>query len=232
MRPYGDTPMHRMTIQLFAKAPVAGTVKTRLCPPFSPVEAAVFYTRLVEHAAVVVGMARDRLRSEGADVVAELWCAPDTAHPFLRDVAQRHGLQLRRQCNGDLGTKMRNALGSAMPGSALLLGSDVPALDANQLVASAHALMSDEVVIIPADDGGYALIGCRRQVPDCFGGIPWSTSSVMEETRKRLEASGARLTTLSPVWDVDTRADFDRLANDPRLSHLTGELKTIVVAEA
>ena len=224
--------MHRTTIQLFAKAPVAGTVKTRLCPPFSPVEAATFYARLVEHAAVVVGMARDRLRGEGTDVVAELWCAPDTAHPFLRDVAQRHGLQLRRQRDGDLGTKMRDALGSAMPGSAVLLGSDVPALDVNRLVASAHALLSDDVVIIPADDGGYALIGCRRQVPDCFDGIAWSTSTVMDETRKRLDTRGLRLTTLSPVWDVDTSADLRRLANDPGLSHLAGELKTVVVAEA
>ena len=87
-------------------------------------------------------------------------------------------------------------------------------------------------MIIPADDGGYALIGCRRQVPDCFGGIPWSTSSVMDETRKRLDAGGVRLTTLSPVWDVDTPADLCRLANEPRLSHLTPELKTVVVAEA
>ena len=218
--------MSHTTFQLFAKAPVAGMVKTRLCPPLSAEDAAVLYMRMIEHAALVVHAACARLAKAGSVVKAELWCAPDTAHPMLRQVAGHYGFALYRQVDGDLGAKMSAALESAMPGSVILIGSDAPALDADRLVAAADALTSHDAVVVPADDGGYVLIGCRGQVPHCFSSIRWSTPTVMDETRVLLDATGLSWTTLPPVWDVDTAADLLRLAADPRLSRIFDGIKT------
>lgn len=204
------------TFQLFAKAPVPGTVKTRLQPALDAPDAAALYRRLVERAAEAVSGAC--LALPGA--TAELWCSPNTDHAFLRATAATHGFALRRQAAGDLGTRMRTALRAGMPGRALLLGSDCPLLDARMLVAAHRALDDDQCVFIPAEDGGYALIGCRGVVPDCFAGIAWSTGTVLAETRKRLLAAGVRWIELPPVWDVDTAAELTRLEQDARLAHL------------
>ena len=214
----------RLTIQLFAKAPVAGTVKTRLIPALSAHDAATLHARMIEDAAAAVRRARVQL--DDFDAITEMWCAPDAAHPALRDIASRHGLRLRVQCEGDLGDRMRDALHSAMPGRAILLGSDAPALDADALVAAARALDGADAVLIPAEDGGYVLIACRDRVPDCFARMRWSTPSVMDDTRQRLTASAATWRELPAAWDVDTAADLDRLRADVRFSHLLNGLKT------
>ncbi|MBK7473992.1 MAG: TIGR04282 family arsenosugar biosynthesis glycosyltransferase [Betaproteobacteria bacterium] len=164
-----------VTFQLFAKSPVPGSVKTRLIPALDARDAATLHARMVEHAARAVALARAAI--PGAD--AELWCSPDTTDPVLRAIADRHTLRLRRQPSGDLGARMREALESALPGRAILLGSDCPALDARTLIAADRALLAHDAVFVPVDDGGYALIGCRDAVPPCLDGMAWSTGDVM-----------------------------------------------------
>ena len=73
---------------------------------------------------------------------------------------------------------------------------------------------SAEVVVIPAQDGGYVLIGTRRPQPALFSGMAWSTHTVMSETRSRLLRAGIPWTELAPLWDVDTPADLERLRQD------------------
>jgi rSAM/selenodomain-associated transferase 1 len=202
--------MTTITFQLFAKAPIPGTVKTRLIPALSPGDAAVLHARLVERTAAAVAAARDQV----PDARAELWCAPDCADPALGAIAARHALRLRAQQGPDLGARMRHALASAMPSAAILVGSDCPLLDRSLLLGAATALTGEPVVFVPAEDGGYALVGCRGVVPDCFDGIAWGGPGVMSETRHRLARCGARWTELESVWDVDTPADLARLAGD------------------
>ena len=211
-----------VTFQLFAKAPVAGTVKTRLFPALDPQDAATLHARMVEHAAGMMAMAVAGI--PGAR--AELWCSPDSTDQTLGAIAHRHGLTLRQQTNGDLGSRMRCALRSAMPGHAILLGSDCPMLDAPLLISAEHALCVDDAVFVPVEDGGYALVGCRNLVPECFAGIEWSTERVMDQTRARLTAAGSRWTELAVVWDVDHVADLARLRTDVRFSHLVAGLMT------
>ncbi|MEO8133892.1 MAG: TIGR04282 family arsenosugar biosynthesis glycosyltransferase [Betaproteobacteria bacterium] len=160
----------------------------------------------------------------------ELWCSPDADDPFLCAIADAHGLAMRVQPPADLGTRMRMALDSAMPERALLLGSDCPLLDAAMLVAASDALDHSRCVFIPAEDGGYALVGCHGSVPDCFAGIPWSTNAVMAHTRARLQSLGQRWTELPPVWDVDTVAELARLVGDVRLRHLLDGLGSRIAA--
>ena len=202
--------------QVFARAPIPGQVKTRLSPPLSADDAVRLYVRMLERAATAVREAVERV--PGA--AGELWCTPDAGDPVLGRIAAANGLRLRAQPHGDLGDRMRHALGGAVPGRAILIGSDLPVIDAGRLLAAVDALADHEVVIAPSDDGGYGLIGCRDRVPDCFDGIGWSTSAVMRETRHRLDGEGVRWTTIAPVWDVDTGADLVRLAADPQFAPL------------
>jgi uncharacterized protein len=209
-----------VTFQLFAKAPVPGTVKTRLAPALSPRDAATLHARLVAHAAAALDEARDALPESSA----QLWGAPDCSDPALAGIAVRYRLAPRRQRGHDLGARIQGALSSAMPGIAILVGSDCPLIDSSLLLSAAEALIGAEAVVVPTEDGGYALIGCRESVPDCFTGIPWSTDGVMRATRRRFEANGTRLLELPVAWDVDTPEDLARLRADVRFAQLTSGL--------
>ncbi len=95
---------------------------------------------------------------------------------------------------------------------ALVIGTDCPALSADDLRMGAAILRGGtDAVVFPADDGGYVLIGARRAEPTLFTGMTWSTPQVMDETRRRLRQ--ARLTWQEPVtlWDVDQPEDLNRL---------------------
>jgi len=78
------------------------------------------------------------------------------------------------------------------------------------LQQAADALQHADAVLIPAEDGGYVLIGFRKPVPEVFNGIEWSTPQVLEQTRERLRAAGLRWSELATLWDVDEPADWLR----------------------
>src|SRR5690606_34901663 len=98
---------------------------------------------------------------------------------------------------------------------------DCPALTVQHLQAAADALRQGaDVVCIPAEDGGYVLVGLHQPQPGLFGGIDWSTERVMAQTRQRARTLGLALCALAPLWDVDTPADLVRLATCPDLAAL------------
>jgi rSAM/selenodomain-associated transferase 1 len=205
-----------ITFQVFAKAPRAGAVKTRLAPALSPVDAARLYVRLLERTIAALEGARRAL----PESILQLWCWPDIEHPTLAALATHHGLELRLQQGADLGARMECALREAMPGLAVLVGSDCPSLDVSLLLRAVEALLAADAVFAPTEDGGYALVGCRRRVPDCFSGVGWSTPDVMRATRERLAASATRWIELPSTWDVDEPRDLARVAADAHLSPL------------
>lgn len=145
----------------------------------------------------------------------ELWCAPDTLDPFFKDCAGEFGLDLRDQGGGDLGMRMAGALEAALAqrASALLIGSDCPALSAQYLRdAAAECGGGKHAVFGPAEDGGYALIGLSRAPPAAlFENMEWGTATVMQQTRLRLERLGWRWVELPALWDVDRPEDLPRL---------------------
>ena len=108
---------------------------------------------------------------------------------------------------------MAAALGRALQRhtSALLIGTDAPALDAAVLREAASALQTHDAVFVPAHDGGYALVGLRRPAPQLFTEMPWSTADVMARTRERLRTIGLRHAELAPLHDIDTPADLVHL---------------------
>ncbi len=148
---------------------------------------------------------------------------PAPRHPALARWAARSGATLHRQRGDDLGARMQAALRSALDRGrpALLIGTDCPALDAAHLAAAADALRDRDAVFVPAEDGGYVLVGLARAV-DAFEGIAWGGAGVMAATRARLAAAGASWRELPPLWDVDRPEDLRRLAAlDPSFTPFT-----------
>ena len=194
-----------IAIAVLAKAPVPGFAKTRLIPALGAHAAAVLQDNLTERAVMVACDA-------GIGPVM-LWGAPDCSHRAFRDFAAAHPIRLAQQPVGDLGARMLAAIAGARS-PVLVIGTDCPALTAQYLRASAEALHDCETVVVPAEDGGYVLIGMRRPHAALFTDMTWSTASVMQETRQRIARAALTCRELAPLWDVDTPDDVDRLERE------------------
>ena len=189
-----------IAVAILAKAPIPGLVKTRLIPALGPEGAALLQARLIARTLATACAA--------ATGPVTLWAAPEESH--FRALAQKFPIGVARQAEGDLGARMLAALESACP--ALVIGSDCPALEPKHLRDCADALRQGaEIVIIPAEDGGYVLIGMRKPQPKLFAKIRWGTADVMAETRRRTEQLGLTVCELSPLWDVDLPEDLERM---------------------
>jgi rSAM/selenodomain-associated transferase 1 len=193
-------------IAVLAKAPVAGLAKTRLIPALGAQGAAELAARLLEHAATQAVAA--------ALGPVTLWATPDLLHPLWSRLQNQLGLALALQPDGDLGQRMAHAFCSTS-GPLLLTGTDMPGLDAAVLGEAAAQLASHDAVFVPALDGGYGLVGLRQATPATlqalFGGMTWSTPTVMAVTRQRLAAAGLRHTELPALADIDEPTDLHHL---------------------
>jgi rSAM/selenodomain-associated transferase 2/rSAM/selenodomain-associated transferase 1 len=206
-RRYGLSATPRRVLQVFAKAPEPGQVKTRLARTLGDQAAVDAYCALVDHTVGVAAEARRR----GVVASIELWCAPDASHPAFAAWARRAGATLHAQAGDDLGARMQGALRDALSRGLvpILIGTDCPAIDVGYLAIASEALDTRAAVLGPVEDGGYALVGVSRDV-DIFRGIAWSTARVMPQTRVALERAGARWAELTTLWDVDTEDDLAR----------------------
>jgi rSAM/selenodomain-associated transferase 1 len=188
-------------IAVFARAPVAGEAKTRLIPRLGREGAAALQRQLI-----------DRTLAKAcavADARVTLWVAGDAAHPFIVEAAARHGVATAAQAGADLGARMSHAFASA--GAPLvLIGTDCPQLQSRDLAAAAQALAGHDVVIQPATDGGYVLIGLARPQPELFESISWGGAEVLRQTQARIAALGLRCALRPTLDDLDTAADYER----------------------
>ncbi|MYA28167.1 MAG: glycosyltransferase [Nitrospira sp. SB0672_bin_25] len=210
-------------IIIFAKAPVPGTVKTRMCPPLIPDEAASLHGSLVMDAV-------ERTRSlRGFDVF--LACTPGMDHPFFQTLAARHRIRLCDQVGEDLGQRMDHALTAAFTrgyAHAVIVGTDIPNLAARHYERATALLQTTDVVLGPTEDGGYYLVGAKHPVPALFADIPWSTGEVLTQSLAGAERAGLIVGLLDPERDLDTfddiRAFLHNDAGSGRLSTRTGNV--------
>ena len=203
-----------VAIAILAKAPVPGAVKTRLVMLLGVDGAASLQDRFIHRTVETAAQA--------ATGPITLWTDPDDRHPVFRTLAERYSLTLARQPSGDLGARMLAAIVQAN-GPALVIGTDCPTLTAVHLHDCAAALRSGaEVVVIPADDGGYVLIGMRRPIPALFADMPWSTDAVLTETRRRLTHLGLPWREPAQLWDVDRPTDVRRMQREGLSDLLAG----------
>ncbi len=193
-------------IAVFAKAPVPEQTKTRLIPRMGA-QAAAHLQRELIHRTLLTATS-----SKAGGV--ELWCTPNTDHPFFIECAQHFGIPLKLQCEGDLGQKMYAASSAVLQRAQgiILIGTDCPALSMEDLRSTAKALVQgSEAVFLPVEDGGYTLIALSRIHTSVFENIPWGTGTVMAQTRERLRLLGWNWEELELRWDVDRPEDYDRL---------------------
>ncbi len=188
-------------IAVFARAPVAGRAKTRLIPLLGAEGAAALQRRLIERTlATARAVPRARLT---------LWVSGDPAHPFVAEAAARHGAAVAGQHGADLGARMNHAF-EAAAAPLVLVGTDCPQMSAADLGAAAAALATHEVVIQPASDGGYVLIGLARPQPPLFESIDWGGPKVLSQTLARIDALGLNCLLRPTLDDLDTPADLHR----------------------
>jgi rSAM/selenodomain-associated transferase 1 len=188
-----------LSIAIFAKAPVPGYAKTRLIRALGAQGAAALAERLIRRivAEAVVALPGG----------VTLWCAPDAGHPLFRELAASHGVRLAIQQGGDIGARMAHAF-LVTRGPLMLVGADCPSLDAGRLLQVAQQLEQADLVIDPAEDGGYGLIAGRALPAGLFAGVAWSSGLVMEQTKQRAEQLGLRLTEGLMLRDLDTPEDL------------------------
>jgi rSAM/selenodomain-associated transferase 1 len=191
--------MRRAIIIVFAKAPVPGQAKTRLIPRLGEWRAARLHVRLILHALRTARLAENLVELHGT-----------ARHRVFASMKVRFRLQRGR----NLGERMYHALSRAARRhrTAILIGSDCPGLTPADLRRAARWLRGGaDVVLAPAEDGGYALVGMKRVQREFFDGINWGGEDVYEETVRRLKRAGYRWRALRQVWDVDRPEDLERL---------------------
>jgi hypothetical protein len=192
-------------VLVFARAPVPGEAKTRLIPALGAAGAASLAARFV----------RRSLRTAVAAGVGpvELACSPDAQQPFFVQCQRDFGVGATPQQGRDLGERMAEAARRHLAHRpVLLVGTDIPPLTPAHLRTAAAALATNDAVVIPAEDGGYVLLGLARWSPRLFERLPWGSAEVMASTRERLRELGWRWRELPALWDVDRPEDLARLA--------------------
>ncbi len=196
---------HADTIVLvFSKAPVAGEVNTRLTPYISHQEAADLQCELVHNRL-------EMLASSGL-CHFQLWCAPDTLHPFFADCADRYGIDLQAQTGIDLGERMLSASRLMLESydKVIIIGTDAPALGIDQIDQAINELDQHDTVLVPAEDGGYVLIGMSLHRAGMLADIAWGCGRVLEQTMQNFDRLGLHYRLLDTCWDVDRPEDLER----------------------
>ena len=198
---------HRVVV--LAKEPVPGRVKTRLCPPLTPDLAAQCHEAFVVDTLTRLGSA-----IPGAETLLAVSPSRDSA-PRLDALGRDRGWQIVEQATGHLGMRMRELLAAAVDAgrSVVLVGADTPDLPTGYVRDAIEALADTRVVLGPASDGGYYLVGCRDRVPDIFGPeMPWGTERLFDRTLARLSAEETAPSVLPEWHDVDDWAGLRALA--------------------
>ena len=186
-------------IQIFCKAPVLGKVKTRLIQKLGRRGALDLYLQMFERLIA-------ELSASGFNT--ELWISPDKDHAFFEPYA----FARFQQAGPHLGVRMSTALrdGLNRHESVILVGTDLPLIDRSYIEQAVGALQTHDVVLGPAEDGGYGLVGVKAETPDMFSDIDWGTERVLSQTCARLNRDRLDYGLLPLIWDVDRPDDLPR----------------------
>jgi uncharacterized protein len=200
-----------IAVAIMAKVPIAGAVKTRLCPPLRPNEAATLARCFLQ----------DRVDQLAALPLGEPMVAftPPGQAAAVRSLVPPK-VRLIPQAGEDLGARLDRVLTDLLAegyAGAIAVDADSPTLPSAYLEAACCHLQEGraDVVIGPSEDGGYYLIGLRQPAPALFRTMAWSTPAVLPETLARVGEARLRLHLLPAWFDVDRGADLERLLAPP-----------------
>jgi len=194
-------------IQVFAKYPHVGRVKTRLAAHCGSVSAKDIHQELVERQL-------SQLQQLPLLVRIELWCDDNADAAYYKMLFRRWPrLTYRRQCEGDLGLRLATALqrGIRFSGQVLQIGTDCPVLGVAEIEhALAELSCGADVVFVPAEDGGYVLGGYTAFHRDLFQRVDWGTNRVLQQSLDQAQSVGLNVVCLPSLWDVDRPEDVLR----------------------
>lgn len=209
---------------IFTRYPEVGRAKTRLIPALGADGATALHRQMVEHTIAQVremsALLSIEVRFAGGDRdLMRQWLGED--------------LDYRPQAQGDLGARLLQASQQAFAEGAtkvLMIGTDCPELDANRLRQTLTLLDQHDVVLGPAIDGGYYLIGLRRLIPELFQDILWSTPAVLKQTVQIAEALDLAIALLTPLSDVDYPEDLPlwKRVQSPKMAPAHPKLSVIL----
>jgi uncharacterized protein len=220
-------PIHVNALAIMAKAPVAGTVKTRLVPPLTPAQSAELCRALLldqfDHLRNFTGVER------------YVFYTPADAENVMRELAGA-GYVYLAQSDGDLGARMAQVFADLWHlghRNIVLIGSDLPALPWAILDEAISRLVKAErrVILGPSEDGGYYLVGMNRPTPEIFANMTWSHDRVFADTIARLDALSLPYSVLPTWFDLDVAEDFQRLWQLPKSQSRTGLSRTLACLE-
>jgi len=200
-KPPFDRRLARQVLGVFAKQPLPGKVKTRLSPPLKPEQAAELYR---------VALLESVARLQQPDWQLVIVYAGDRDY-FAGEFP---GMPLLPQADGNLGARLQGAFAELFAAGCdklLMIGSDTPDLPVATVQGGFAALDQADLVLAPAADGGYVLIGTCREQPELFVDIPWSTDGVLQATRARASGLGLVISLLAGWEDLDDVAALQRL---------------------
>ncbi len=196
------TPESTNALIVVARAPVAGSVKTRLAAELGAEQALSIYRDLGSRTITAV--------TAGAEYSITVAFTPDDAGTLVRQWLGP-SVALEPQGEGELGERMAAAVTTAYAAGAqrvVLIGTDCPAVTQRVVQDAFHRLRQADVVIGPARDGGYYLIGLAGPHTAVFHDIPWSTSATLRATLDRIRARGLSVALLRMERDIDTAEDW------------------------
>ena len=196
---------HDTVILLFAKAPVEGKVNTRLIPAIGVQAATKLQHNLIHQ--------RLSMLKQANLCAVTLMCSPDVQHDYFVHCKQHYPISLLAQSGADLGARMLNAIKQALQQYkyCIVIGTDAPALDEVFIrQAIEHLKTESEVVFVPAEDGGYVLVGLQKPYEFLFQDISWGSAKVMRQARHKLNENSISFNELATCWDIDRLEDYQR----------------------
>ena len=144
----------------------------------------------------------------------KLMCSPDIENDCFVQCERQYRITLKPQIGNDLGQRMLSAVAAELKGYkyCIVIGTDAPALDEVMIKHAIESLRIDEnnVVFVPAEDGGYVLLGLQQAYEFLFKDIDWGSAQVMEQSRNQLKINKIRCSELGTCWDVDRLEDYKR----------------------
>lgn len=201
---------HRLIV--FTRFPEAGTAKTRLIPQLGAQGAADVQRRLTEQLTEKI-----RVLTDTFPLAVEVCFEGGGAGAMARWLG--NGFAYRPQGGGDIGERMARAFERVFRdggGKAVLVGSDIPGLTGDLIREAFDALESDDLVLGPARDGGYYLVGLKRTAAELFQDVPWGTERVLERTLEIAEDLGLSARRLETLRDLDRPEDLEAWENESK----------------
>ncbi len=192
-------------ILLFAKAPVAGKVNTRLIADIGVQAATKLQHDLIDQ--------RLSMLTQANLCAVSLMCSPDVHDDYFVHCKQQYPITLLAQSGPDLGVRMLNGIKQALQQYkyCIVIGTDAPALDEVLISQAIERLKTgDKVVFVPAEDGGYVLVGLQQPYEFLFQDITWGSAEVMQQSRSKLKKNGISFSELATCWDIDRLEDYQR----------------------